>query len=55
LGQKHNKNDSTRHVKVVVHTTKTKTPQAKGYIEEEEGGKSSIGVPRIQPRCKNDH
>jgi hypothetical protein len=39
----------------VIHTTKTETPQAKGYIEEEEGEKFFVGVPRIQPRCKNEH
>jgi hypothetical protein len=47
--------NKTRHAKVVIHIIETKTPQAKGYIEEEKGGKKSIGVPKIQPRCKNEH
>jgi len=31
------------------------TLQVKGYIEEEEGNFVFVGVPKIQPRCKNEH
>jgi hypothetical protein len=31
------------------------TPQARRYIEKEEGGNNYIGVPSIQPRYKNEH
>jgi hypothetical protein len=31
------------------------TPQAKGYIEKEEREKSFVGIPKVQPRCKNEH
>jgi hypothetical protein len=31
------------------------TPQAKGYIEEEKRVFFFVGIPKIQPRLKNEH